>query len=586
MNTFAIDFETYYDKECSIKTLGAVGYFNHPLFDAYMVSVVGDEGTSFVGDPRDFDWSIIKGHRALSHNAPFDQSLYLHGVAKQWWPSVDYAEWLCTADLVAYCGLPRALKNASAELFDLEVSKETRDNMLGKKWEGMTKQFQKEVSEYALKDSELCLKIWQELESKWPDTERSISCLNRTISQRGIPIDIEALKKQIENININIFEAENSIPWINEAPTLSRKAFNNECRKIGLEPPVSLAMTDKDANEWIRLHGQKYKWIGAVRDYRRINSLKRKLESFDNATMSDDRYYGNIMYWGASTGRFSGGGGNLNLQNLPRGEMFGVDLRKLISSKPNKKLIAVDLSQIEVRTLCWLAKDRGTLEEIKMCDDIYEAFAIRFGEWDANKGVLKDEDPKLRHLVKTIVLGCGYGASANKFSIIAGIPLEEAQKAVDMYRTKMNKVVGLWNGLQRRMHVAYTGLKDFKVPLPSGRDINYGRVDTSLQNERRTYVAKIAKGHRKIPVRLWGGLLAENASQALARDIFSDMLLRIEEAGIKTIFHVHDEVVVEEDEDKAEDTLQKIISIMSTAPTWIDDIPLEAEGKILTQYEK
>ena len=100
MNTFAIDFETYYDKECSIKTLGAVGYFNHPLFDAYMVSVVGDEGTSFVGDPRDFDWSIIKGHRALSHNAPFDQSLYLHGVAKQWWPSVDYAEWLCTADLV------------------------------------------------------------------------------------------------------------------------------------------------------------------------------------------------------------------------------------------------------------------------------------------------------------------------------------------------------------------------------------------------------------------------------------------------------------------------------------------------------
>jgi DNA polymerase I-like protein with 3'-5' exonuclease and polymerase domains len=586
MNTFAIDFETYYDKECSIKTLGTIGYFNHPLFDAYMVSVVGDEGTSFVGDPREFDWSLIEGNRAVSHNAPFDQTLYLYGVEKEWWPSVKYAEWLCTADLAAYCGLPRALKNASAELFDLDVSKETRDNMLGKQWENMTKDFKKEVSEYALKDSELCLKIWQELESQWPETERNISCLNRTISQRGIPIDTSELKTQTENINKNLFEAENSIPWIGEAPTLSRKAFNNECRKMGLEPPVSLAMTDKDANAWIKKHGQKYKWIGAVRDYRRINSLKRKIESFSYATMADQRYYGNIMYWGASTGRFSGGGGNLNLQNLPRGEMFGVDLRKLISSKPNKKLIAVDLSQIEVRTLCWLAGDEDTLKEIQACDDIYEAFAIRFGEWDSSKGVLKDENPKLRHLVKTIVLGCGYGASANKFSLIAGIPLVEAEKAVGMYRTKMNKVVGLWNDLQRRLHVSYSSLKDFKVPLPSGRSINYGKIKVALLNERRNYVAMVAKGPKKIPVRLWGGLLAENASQALARDIFSDMLLRIEEEGIKTIFHVHDEVVVEEDADKADQTLERIIEIMSTPPKWIDDIPLEAEGKVITRYEK
>ena len=44
MVTYALDFETYYDKECSIKTLGPLGYFSHPNFDAYMVSVVGDDG--------------------------------------------------------------------------------------------------------------------------------------------------------------------------------------------------------------------------------------------------------------------------------------------------------------------------------------------------------------------------------------------------------------------------------------------------------------------------------------------------------------------------------------------------------------
>lgn len=74
----------------------------------------------------------------------------------------------------------------------------------------------------------------------------------------------------------------------------------------------------------------------------------------------------------------------------------------------------------------------------------------------------------------------------------------------------------------------------------------------------------ITKGAKKIPVRLWGGLLAENISQALARCVFSDMLLRIEQAGLDVIFHVHDEVVIEVDKDKADDTLAKVLDIMKT----------------------
>ena len=41
--------------------------------------------------------------------------------------------------------------------------------MSGKKWEDMSEEFQKEVDDYALKDSELCLKLWQELSPKWLD---------------------------------------------------------------------------------------------------------------------------------------------------------------------------------------------------------------------------------------------------------------------------------------------------------------------------------------------------------------------------------------------------------------------------------
>ena len=586
IKTYALDYESYYDKECSIKTLGPLGYFSHPDFDAYLMSVVGDDGFEWVGNPKEFDWSLLKGQRVLSHNASFDETLYLFGVKKGWWDSVDVAEWLCTADMVAFCGLPRSLKNSSAELFDLEVSKETRDSMKGKNWDDMDEEFKKEVCEYALKDSVLCLRLWETLKDKWPEGEQEISTVNRRCVQRGLPINTKLLKKQKEILTQRLFEAENAIPWIGDAPPLSRKAFNAECRKLNLEPPQSLALTDKEANAWIKHHGKEHIWIGAVRDFRRINSIKRKLESFDYATLSDDRFYGGCMYFGAHTGRFSGSGGNLNLQNLPRGDMFGANLRHLIAPKKGRKLVVADLSQIEVRTLCWLARDFKALEEIREASDIYEVFARRFGVWDGEDGVLGKENPELRHRVKTMVLGCGYGVGAKRFASIAGMTIKQATDRVNLYRTSMTKVVALWNFLNRRVHVCYSELLPFSFTLPSERKMEYGKVKVVLQDGRRQYVVMLTRGAKKIPMKVWGGLLAENLSQALARDIFAYMLTQLHAKGHEVILHVHDEVVIECDEEKADGVLKDVLSIMSAPPPWIPDIPLAAEGKILNKYEK
>ena len=586
MNTYAVDFETYYDKECSIKTLGTRGYFNHYDFSAYMVSVVGDEGTSYVGHPKDFNWATLEGQRVLSHNASFDETLYLFGCEKNWWPRVEPAEWHCTADLAAYCGLPRSLKGATSELYDLKVDKSTRDNMKGKRWETMDPEFQAEVSEYALKDSELCLRLWKDLAPKWPEQEQLISKVNRRCAQRGIPIDTKLLVKQKEELAQKVFEAEQCIPWIDRAPTLSRNAFNEECRRNGLEPPHSLALSDEEANEWIRIHGKKYRWIESVRNFRRINALRRKLDSFDFATMADERYYGGIMYFGAHTGRFSGASGNLNLQNLPREEMFGCNLRNLIATTQDKRLIVADLSQIEVRTLCWLANDIDALDEIRASTDIYETFAIRFDLWDASNGPLKEKDPKLRHKVKTMVLGCGYGASSKKFALISNMNEAEAEEAVDLYRTKMHKVVSLWNQTQRGLYPAWYEGSDFTLDLPSGRELNYGRVKSILQDGRKNFVAMVTKGSRKTPISLYGGLLVENLSQALARDVFADILVRLDALGCKTVMHVHDEVVIEANKDDADQTLATVLDTMKTPPAWLPELPLDADGEILKRYKK
>jgi DNA polymerase bacteriophage-type len=587
--TYAADFETYYDGDCSIKTLGPRGYFSHPDFDAYMVTIVGDDGYNFVGHPKDFDWTLLNGAQVLSHNASFDESLYLFGVERGWYPACTPLAWDCTADMVAFLGLPRSLKGASAAVFDIEVNKTTRDNMKGKRWGSMTTEFKDEVSEYALDDSKLCLRLWQELSDQWPEQERDISRLNREVCRRGVPIDTCKLQANLNHIKQELFDAENSIPWIGDSTALSRKAFNEECRKGGIIPPVSLAKDNPDTERWFDRHAKEAPWARAVQNYRRINSFIKKLEAFDKGTMSDGRYYGGLMYCGANpTARFSGSGGNLNMQNLPREEMFGVNFRHMIRAKEGTKLIVADLSQIEVRTLCWMAKDTRAMDLIRESDDIYHAFGVLLGLHDPANGPLKKFSPELRHKVKSITLGCGFGMGFQRFAEFSGMSVKEAEEAVMIYRNRMSSVVQLWKSIDRDMAMCHNLGQPFELGLPSGRTLKYG----PLRRMRRTgttqfqYLCKMVRNGQRRDMAIFGGLCSENLAQGLARDIFSDMMLRVDAAGYKVILHVHDEMVCEVDEDIAEGAMQDILRIMSTPPDWIPDIPVMAEAQILDLYSK
>ena len=583
---YAVDFETYYDKEVSIKNYGPRGYFNHPQFSAYLVSVVSNDGFVYVGDPKSFKWEMLNGHTVLSHNASFDESLFKFGVEKKWWSDCKPKEWHCTADLAAFCGIPRSLKGAASIALGIEISKDTRDSMSGKRWEDMTPAFRQEVIDYAAKDSELCLALWDALSPKWPEQEREVSRVNREALQGGIPVDQKLLKESLENLSVRLFDAEQAIPWIGDSCPLSRSAFNEECRKQGLTPPKSLALTDEEANKWIEDHCAEHLWISAVREWRRVNALQKKLEAFDLATMSDGRYYGGIMYFGAQqTGRFSGSGGNLNLQNLAQGEMFGVDIRKLIKAPEGKKILVADLSQIEVRTLCWLANDKQMLETIADTDDIYHSFAVKFGIWNDADGPIREGSPKLRHLAKTMTLGCGYGTGAAKFASMSGLSFQEAQQAVARYRTTMKRIVNYWKFLDIVGKEAANKGKPLCLTLPSGRILDYGVPFLADSEYGVGLFCKIYRNSQKQLMKLWGGILAQNLSQALARDILADMLLRIEKAGFRILFHVHDEVVLEVDEETAEESKRTIEQIMSTPPHWIS-IPVRSEAKILNRYEK
>ncbi len=166
------------------------------------------------------------------------------------------------------------------------------------------------------------------------------------------------------------------------------------------------------------------------------------------------------------------------------------------------------------------------------------------------------------------------------------MPIVEAKSAVDLYRNRLFAIPKFWRKINSRLRQCYNTKTPYVALLPSGRNIDYGRIKLVKQNDRLSHQAIISRNGKRLPMKLWGGVVAENLSQGLARDVFSDMIVRLEKEGLELIFHVHDEVIIECDEKDAESVLEKTIEIMSTPPTWIPDIPLAAEGQIIQRYQK
>jgi hypothetical protein len=128
----AIDFESYYDKDISVTTMGAWHYAR--ATDIYMVAMYFDDGTCFVGEPVDAPWPRCIHRDWIMHNAAFDLTLLQGLIENGTVPPVTPRFVFDTADLASYLSYPRSLKEAAHHLLGMEMSKTTRNNMKGLKW--------------------------------------------------------------------------------------------------------------------------------------------------------------------------------------------------------------------------------------------------------------------------------------------------------------------------------------------------------------------------------------------------------------------------------------------------------------------
>ena len=193
MNTYAIDFETYYDKEVSISTLGSYHYLRHPQCSIYMVAIYSQEaGFAFVGEPKDLDWQRFDDAHFVAHNASFDKACFERLQELGIVPCSLSPTWDCTADLAAFLGSGRSLAAASDELLGIHLMKATRDKMKGKTWEqSLELGMAAELAAYCLADAKSCYELWTRFHRSWLPSEQALSRHTRQMGERGIVVLVE-----------------------------------------------------------------------------------------------------------------------------------------------------------------------------------------------------------------------------------------------------------------------------------------------------------------------------------------------------------------------------------------------------------
>lgn len=575
----------------------------------------------------------------VAFNAQFERVCLSHYLADngyvdefQW---LDPTQWQCTMVQAMSLGLPASLGRC-AEYLKVQEKKDQAGTQLINYFSKPAKPTKKngmrtrnmpshdpekwaDYKAYNAQDVRTELAIKQRLDKlPMPDFEWSMYHLDQTINDRGVQLDSDLAESAIE--------------------LMDKRSKLNEERMIeltGLDNPNSVAQL----TDWLESQGYPYDnvrkasvekasqdnqlsdEVREVLDLRlaNANTSTKKYEVMDRAIGSDGRIRGLLQFYGASrTGRWAGR--LLQVQNLPRNYIKSIGLaRELVKAKDSEAIEVIfddlpevlkqllrtgivakaghhflvsDFSAIEARVIAWLAGERWAVQAFKDHGKIYEATADQM----FNLGGVENVTPEYRQRGKVATLALGYqggvGALKAMGALEMGIPESELQGLVDNWRKANSNIVSFWYDVDRKAkevvsdgtsrlvadgRIKISKEKGFmRITLPSGRQISYPapKISEGKFGPVITFAGS-GSGVSFTRIDTYGGKLVENIVQATARDLLAEGLKAVEEAGYQTVFHVHDEVVVEAPLNQTVDTINDLIS---QVPKWAEGLPLGAEG--------
>ena len=602
-----IDFETYYSRDYSLTKLTTEEYVRSDLFEVIGIAVkINDEPSQwFSGGHAEtaewlaqFDWG---NHFVLAHNAMFDAAIltWVFGQKpKAWLDTLSMAR----ATLGTQVG--GSLRKLS-EHFGLGVKGTEVDDARGLRREDFTPEGLAKYGEYCRNDVELTHKLYAELNMGFPTIEkRLIDATIRMFSDPLLELDTERLEEHlidVRNRKAKLFTDAN----ITKEVLNSSAKFAELLRAQGVVPPMKIspatqkltyafAKSDAPFMDLLGHRSEVVQALVAARVGAKSTLEETRTERFISISQrgpicgASRRMPIPLKYYAAHTGRW-GGSDKINLQNLPsRGEEKN-KLKRCIVAPHGHIIIDCDSSQIEARVLAWLAGQSDTLELFRAKKDVYSYMAgTIYGKSPEN--VTFEE----RFIGKTTVLGAGYGMGAEKFQLQLQnmgkeLDLDSCRHIIKAYRLSQHKIAMWWthlNTVLQKMVAQKTFLVDWQdlmelspftgMKLPNGLYLNYPELRHHANGEF-TYMTRT--GMNKI----YGGKVAENLCQAVARCIIGEQLLAISKR-YRVVLTVHDAIASVVPGDEAHEARDYIEECMRTSPAWAHGLPLNCESGMARNY--
>ncbi len=411
------------------------------------------------------------------------------------------------------------------------------------------------AAEYACEDAEISYRLYDLLWSKvskdkdiakvYQDIEIPLIPILSKIETNGVFINSRELKKlsnelekelgEIQSKCFNITKKEFNL---NSPKQLQEILYNDLKIPVSKKTPTGKPSTDEDTLQFLAQTNEIPKLI---LEFRSLNKLKTGYTDKLPLQVSSKTGRVHTSYQQAitSTGRLSST--EPNLQNIPIKTSKGKKIRKAFIAEDGKKILAADYSQIELRIMAHLSKDKNLLKAFKDEVDIHsftasEIFSIEFEK-------VSSED---RRAAKAINFGLIYGMSSFGLAKQLGVPISEAKEYMDVYFKR-------YPDIQSYMNTTKIFAK------------NNGYVETIFG--RKLYLPEI--NSKNVQRRKYAERTAINAPmQGSAADIIKIAMIQIDQwlsknkSRTKMIMQVHDELVFEVSEKDLDKDTKNIINIM------------------------
>ncbi|MFZ4600237.1 MAG: DNA polymerase [Terrimicrobiaceae bacterium] len=540
----------------------------------------------------------LPNNLVVAHNAMFDVAIlsFIFDIKPK-----GVADTLSMARAIHGTEVGGSLK-ALAEHYNLGVKGTEVLNAIGKRRIDFNAEDLDKYGEYCKNDVVLTMDLFKNLSADFPPIElRLIDLTIRMFTEPSLMLYKPLLEVHLREVQKKKEDLMKFVESDREG-LMSNDKFAELLKNLGVTPPTKIspatgreawafAKTDEGFKALLEHENEAVQILAAARLGVKSTIEETRTERFigiaDRGLLPIP-----LRYYAAHTGRW-GGDDKVNLQNLPRGS----ELKYAIRAPSGYKIIDSDSSQIEARTLAWLAEQNDLVDAFERGEDVYKIMASSIYV-KAQEEISKDE----RFVGKTTILGCGYGMGAKKFGAqlkTFNVEIEdgEANRIIQVYRETYDWIPQLWRQaglaldaimadqtavLGRKGVLTVEGRKGIR--LPNGLYIKYPNL-RKLRNEqgKDEYVYDTRKGKAVIPNRIYGGKVIENVCQALARIIIGEQMLQVAKK-YKVVMTVHDAIACIVPEQEAEAGQEYVEMCMKMRPKWAQDLLLSCESGIGRSY--